>query len=114
MTQDTLSSEDRVVLVRRYRSGAIITRLAADYGIPPSSVLALLVEEGVPLRSQDAIVSDRPGEARDAEIIRLRQVFRMTYQEIGDRFLITKERVRQILEANGVDPRYPYRFKNKP
>ena len=113
MTKDALSGDDRVVLVRRYRSGAPVTRLAAAYGIPPSSVLALLVEEGVPLRGQDAIVSDAPGDERDAEIIRLRQVYHMTYQDIGNRFQITKERVRQILEANGVDPRYPYRFKNK-
>jgi hypothetical protein len=114
VTGADLSREDRVVLVRRYRAGAPITKLGADYGVPPPSVLAILIEEGVPLRGQDAAVSTMSGKERNAEIVRLRQVYRMTYQDIGDRFLITKERVRQILKENGVDPRYPHAFKDKP
>jgi len=41
-------------------------------------------------------------EKRDAEIVRMRCEDKWTLQEIGDRFSLTRERVRQILERHGI------------
>lgn len=50
-------------------------------------------------------MEDKPGEARRDEIVKLRKAGQ-TYEKIGRRFGITKERVRQILKGNPV-PRKP-------
>ena len=102
-----LTPEERAVIIRRYRAGGIITKLAAEYDLPTPSVHALLIEEKVPLRAMDAAATNLTAEERTAEIIRLRRDYYMTYQEIGDRFMITRERVRQILKAHGLDSRHP-------
>src|SRR5688572_24515834 len=48
-------------------------------------------------------------QKRTAEIVRLRIEERLTLEEIGERFDLTRERIRQILYAEGIDDRVPTR-----
>jgi uncharacterized protein (DUF433 family) len=109
----TIPAGARSDVVRRYQAGETMAQIAAVHDVSPATVRALLVEENVPIRRQGGYPSIGSVKERTAEIVRLRQVQRLTLQAIGDRYQLTRERVRQILKAEGVDPRFPYGDKPK-
>jgi len=57
--------------------------------------------------SEKAIRAKEKRDARTTEIIRLRFEEWKTYEQIGKVFNISRERVRQILKAEGIDPALP-------
>lgn len=89
------------LLAKEYNSGATLNELAVNYKLGVPLVRSTLVAAGVPIRKKGGSMPFAADRAE--EMTRLYEGEGLTYQEIGDRHGVTRERVRQILRDNGVE-----------
>lgn len=95
---------DNADVIKRYMDGESGVSIARSYKVEPGSVYICLQKNGIPRRS----MSGAGGQTKSDYIYQLRECG-WTYQQIGDKLGITKERVRQILNAGGL----PYKKRTK-
>jgi DNA-binding CsgD family transcriptional regulator len=87
-------------MVKEYKEGATLTVLSVNHKLGIPVVRSALVSAGVRIRPKGGSI---PFDSQRAEkMAHLYEEEGQTYQEIGDQFGITRERVRQILRTHGV------------
>ncbi len=84
-----------------YEAGQDVKAIAALYEVHEDAVYYAFRKLGVTLRPR-VIQRGHANPERTAEILRLRQEF-WTYDQIGKKFGVSRERVRQILKESGAD-----------
>jgi uncharacterized protein (DUF433 family) len=90
----------RKQMAREYKEGATLTMLSVNHKLGLPVVRQTLVDAGVEIRKKGG---SQPFDANRAEeMSALYKKEGLTLAEIGERFNVTRERVRQILRANGV------------
>lgn len=88
-------------LANGYKGGATLNELAVKHKIGVPLVRSTLVAAGIPIRKKGGSMPFAADRAE--EMTKLYEEEHLTYQEIGDRYGVTRERVRQILKDNGVE-----------
>ena len=91
-----LSDGDKADIVRRYESGEKVYSILRDYRVAISRVYAVLDQAGVSRR----ILTPKQESLRRVEMQRMR-AGGATYQAIGERFNMSKQRAHQILTGGG-------------
>lgn len=101
MNSEQLRKRDDEILRLYVEEGLSPEGLAARFGLRPSTVHGILRHRGVSLRRLSSGAPPHLKERND-EIARLRAEEGLTLKEIGERFNLGKERVRQVLIRAGV------------
>lgn len=94
-------------IIAAYNGGATVEALSQRFKISRPVIYLVLQdgrEQGVITRDRDRRGRTRNTEARNTEIVALYESG-LNMQEIGDKFGISRERVRQVLRTNGVQAR---------
>jgi len=84
-----IAKRDKIIC-REYRQGMSLERIAAEWKMGRANVMRILREHSAEYQRV------YPTQKRNQEIYRLWRGGGLTLQEIGDRYGITRERVRQI------------------
>lgn len=96
-----------------YRDGLTVQQVAARTEVNKRTVYFALRSGGVKLRPRPSRKTGPQDTGRTAEIVRLREEEHLTYRQIGARYGISHERVRQILEKAGVDTRASFNRRSR-
>lgn len=87
-----------------YESGLKVAEIAAQYGVKEDSVYYAFRKMNLKMDGRSRFARKGPAEpSRDAEMVRLRVEEHLTYEQIGTRFGVSRERVRQCLRRSGLD-----------
>lgn len=86
-------------MVKEYRDGATLTMLSVNHKLGLSKVRQVLVDAGVEIRKKG---SSRFDANRAEEMSKLYEEGQ-TLQQIGARYSLSRERVRQILRSAGIE-----------
>lgn len=86
-------------MVKEYREGATLTMLSVNHKLGLSKVRQVLVDAGVEIRKKG---SSRFDSNRAEEMSKLYEDGE-TLQQIGERYSLSRERVRQILRSAGIE-----------
>lgn len=95
----TLSQNTKTLTKRYVEAGLDARQLAELFGIPYTRMRSRLVSMGLKA-TRIAVTRDEPTPGRNQAICAM-YLNGHTLQEVGDRYKITRERVRQILVKNG-------------
>lgn len=95
---DALSAES----VRECAEAGLTRKEAADYlGKSYSHIASIAIRNGISFVRKPSNMSDR-----DAVLCQMFEAGNYSLQQVGDKFGLTRERVRQILAKHGIDERY--------
>lgn len=101
MTEKTINDLTQR-MAREYGKGKTLTQLAQAHGMRLSDVRTSLVDAGVTIRRRGG--NTPTDKKRITDMKRLYLEERLTYQQIGDIYDLTRQRVQQILRGAGVKP----------
>ena len=87
---------------RLRESGLTLREVAEQVGAPTGTVASALWRTGAPRKGRGSNRGPQDAD-RAAEFIRLRSEEHLTYEQIAERYGVSRERVRQVLRQAGAD-----------